>query len=174
MVACNIVEARWFARVGLPLDDSERLDVAALCGVAESVLDAASAVVASWPEASRILEAEERDSRNWDADEAERERLWDLAADRFTESDLLERADAARRQFSATIEAFAKGAAKRLGIVDPRFVVEAVAAAQVAVSRDELARLACVEVSHPFHQALGLFVRGRWPLGPVNGRTMIF
>jgi len=174
MVAHDIAEARWFARVGLPQDDAERLEIAAMCGASAAVPAAESAAIASWAEASRILEAEERDSRNWDADEAERERLWELAADRFTEDQLLDRADAARRRSSAVIADCANAAARRLGISDPRFVAEAIAAAQVAVSRSELARLAGADGAHRFNRALALFVRGRWPLGHVNGRTKIF
>jgi hypothetical protein len=53
-------------------------------------------------------------------------------------------------------------------------VTEAANAAQLAVHLSELARLADMDHAHPFHGTLELFVRGRWPLGVVAGRLLLY
>ena len=173
MVANGTVEPRWFARIGLAFDDAERFHLAD-AGCPHAPPAAEVVVVTSWLDAARILDGEDRNSRNWDAQEEERERLWELGCDRFTESELLLRLNAVREQWTASIQDAAQAAARRAGIADPRFVVEALAAAQLALNHGELATLAGAYAGHPFRTNLDLFVHGRWPLGLLNGRTMIF
>jgi len=173
MVANGVVDPRWFARIGLALDDAERVRIADARRLHGPVA-AEAVVVTSWLEAARILDAEDRDSRIWDAQEEERERLWELGCDRFTESELLGRLNAVRERWTRSIQEAAQAAARRAGIGDPRFALEALAAAQLALNHGELAALAGGEPGHPFHRTLDLFVYGRWPLGVLNGRTMIF
>jgi len=173
MVANGVVDPRWFARIGQALDDAERVRIAD-AGRLHAPVAAEAVVVTSWLEAARILDAEDRDSRNWDAQEEERERLWELGCDRFTESELLGRLNAVRDRWTTSIHEAAQAAAQRAGIADPRFALEALAAALLALNHGELAMLADAEAGHPFHRTLDLFVHGRWPLGLVNGCTMIF
>jgi hypothetical protein len=167
-----LTAAKWFQRIGLPLEDSDRRLLEAATGGDAAQGDIV--VVASWSDAARILDAEDRDSRNWDAQEEERERLWDVCCDRHLEADLLEELHAMRTQWGPSVEAAAHAAASRAGIADPRFVHEAGLAAQLALGHGTLAMLADAGDAHPFRQTLELFLRGRWPLGSAGGRITIF
>ncbi len=149
-------DMRWFRRVGLPLDALERAELATIvCEPGSSRNTIEIDAPGSWSEAARILASEDRDNRRWDAEEAERERLWDALADRFTEDELLGR-----------IDAVCAG--------DPQFVADATGAAQLALHHGALATLAGEDPAHSFHRTLRLFACGRWPLAIDERRLIVF
>ncbi len=172
--------ARLFTRLGQPVDAADAAAASAIlltrvAGHAGEGRRAADvAVTASWPEAARILDAEDRDNVLWDAAEAERERLWDIATERFTETDLLERLASTEAAWKNGVRDAARIAGERKLIADPRFAAEAARAAQTAFHHGELARLAIDDSAHPFRQTLALFLCGRWPLGWSGNRFWLF
>ena len=98
-----------------------------------------------------------------------------MAAESFTESELLERLTLVRESGSGVVQEAARlGLRKENRIADPRFLAEAARAAQVALHHAELARLAHAEPGHPFYGTLALFTYGRWPLGPGTTRFFVF
>lgn len=172
-----------FTRLGEPVDAADTAAVTGILrgtafshedGVRRREPDVAIVVVASWNEAARIVDAEERDSVLWDTGEGERERLWDIATERFTESELLERLTTAVASWKVAILDAARFAGERYRIADPRFAPEAARAAQTALHHSHLARLAIDDQAHPFQRTLALFLRGRWPLGGSGNRFSLF
>ena len=166
--------ARWFERVGLPLERDERAQLSVLVISSEARSDTEFAVVESWPDVLRILEAEERDNRQWDAGEEERERMWERATLRYSESELLAQLHEAGEKWHPFVHAAAIASARRIPIADARFASAAAGAALLAVNHSALARLVDPDAAHPFHRRLELFVRGRWPLGVSAGGYLLF
>jgi hypothetical protein len=165
--------AAWFVRTGAPLFGAEQEAL----GVALARTTAASGavvVVGSWAEAAQFLDAAERDSRHWNAQEAAREELWTLAAERHMESDLLAALHSLQERARDALEQAASAAALRLDLTDRRFAADAVGAAQLALQHAALAALAGAESAHPFHAVLDVFASGRWPLGEMGGRAHVF
>jgi hypothetical protein len=163
----------WFARVGLPLSQDERVTVADWM---RSVAPAAAtlAAVASWQEASQIVRATEVDSTWWDDEEAERERLWGQATERWNESELLESLDAATRGLNMEIHGAASVAATAAGMTDERIVAEASSMALLAAHQRALAEMAGALADHRFVLKYALFAAGRWPLGYHFARLVVF
>ena len=79
----------WFKRIGEPVDDVDAATIASLLRALEVPPSTAIEVIGGL-ELGRLLHAEEHDNRWWDADEGERQRLWDLATDRSIESVLVD------------------------------------------------------------------------------------
>lgn len=174
MTANEDLRPQWFERIGMPLDAAEHEAIAAILVWHGFPQGMEIVAIGSWGEALALLDAEARESRLWDAQEGERERLWELGTDRHTEDDLvtaLATAEAAARQ---ALVASAAQAAARLAMHDRRFVAEASGAAQIALHHSTLADLARADERHPFHATLALFAGGRWPLGHAGGRFFIF
>ena len=167
-------DAGWFRRVGLPLDDAERAEIAAIVHEPGSPRNIEILAAGSWPEAAGNLAAEDRDNRRWDAAEGERERLWEMLTDRFTEDELIGRIDAVRAEWKAVAEHAADAAAQRLRIGDLQFAAEAAGALQLALHHGALATLAGESSSHPFHRTLRWFAHGRWPLAFDQQRLILF
>jgi hypothetical protein len=176
MNAAFLTDAQWFERIGLPLDATELARLPALLagpGAPPPALGAI-AVIGSWGEAARIIDSEDRDSRRWDADEEERERMWELASERLMESELLALLQSAVDEWNPIVHDAAVRAARRIPIADPRFTIDATRAAQLAVHHSTLAALANADPAHPFHRTLELFARGRWPLGVSAPQFLLF
>ncbi len=164
--------AAWFARVGGPLDEDDRADIAA---IARAAGDASSEVermiswfaACAWAEtAAAVAIAEE--------DEDERERLWQQAAQLHTEGELLAQLQPVTRDAAASVRAAAQDAVARQRIHEPMLVDAATAAALLAIHHHALALLAGVPDAHPFMRRHALFRRGRWPLGCHAGRYVIY
>ena len=166
--------ARWFERLGLPLEHGERAQFSALAIGSQTQSGIEFAVVESWHDVLRILEAEERDNRQWDAGEEERERMWEIATLRYSESELLAQLHEAGEKWHSSVHAAAIATARRIPIADGRFASAAAGAALLAVNHSALARLVDADAAHPFHRTLELFARGRWPLGFSAGRYLLF
>ncbi len=163
---------RWFARVGLPLSQDERVVVA---DWTRSVAPAAAlTAVASWQEVAQIVRATDADSTWWDDEEAERERLWARASERWSESELLESLDAAARGMNVEIHGAASAAAAAAGMADERIVAEASGMALLAAHQRALAEMAGALADHRFVLKYALFAAGRWPLGYHFARLVVF
>lgn len=164
----------WFARVGLPLSEQEQAGITQMLGGLEFAAGLAHAGAASWWDAAQVLRADETDSRRWDAEEAERERLWSLAAERWTEDDLLARLTAFTAPLGHPVRSAAGIAASRMGVADPGLVRAAADAALLAAHQHVLADLAQVAGDHYFRRKFELFAAGRWPLGVLTGKFIVF
>lgn len=163
-----MMTAAWFSRVGQALDNDEKARIVALLnGRSEAV----AIEVVSGVALSRILLAEEHDNLWWDAEESERERLWEIAAERATETDVAER-------LSASVEegVFIRDAAAHVGnaaAIDPSHIPPAVEAALLSLHQNALAELVETPADHWFRIKHALFKSGRWPLGFRSGRLQI-
>ena len=166
--------AAWFTRVGLPLPPAEIDTLDAVLRRQGLLLGAAIEVVERWSTAAAFVRASERDCAWWDQEEAERERLWEIAAAAHGEHALLDALDAVRDGIAAAVHASAADAMSRAGVDDPDLLREAVAAALLAAHQDALTRLAGEGNDHFFAIKYRLFFEGRWPLGLQGGRFGVF
>lgn len=166
--------AAWFTRVGLPLPPAEIDTLDAVLRRQGLLLGAAIEAIERWSMAAAFVRASERDCAWWDQEEAERERLWEIAAATHGESALLEALDAVREDVAATVQKAAREAMARAGVEDPELLREAVAATLLAAHQDALTRLAGEGGDHFFAIKYRLFVAGRWPLGLQGGRFGVF
>jgi hypothetical protein len=165
-VASAEAPARWFARLGAPLDAGERSLAQAY---AEAIGLAAVAVVDSWQEAERVARDAASGAGWWTEEEEERRRLTQRTAARVGEPLLLEAlTTAVEGQAAATIEcAVAAGGDEALARV-------ASGAALMALHNRALALLAGCGPDHRFVQKYALFAAGRWPLGTRGSALALF
>ena len=168
------VPPAWFSRVGAPFAPAEQAAIAALIEGHAGLVRAEVGAVADWHEAGAFLRAAERDDAWWEHEEEERTRLWDCAADRIAEDDLLARLAAVTRALTAAVHDAAAAAAARAGGTDPALVRAAAGAALLAAQQHALAGLAGEAATHFFTGKYALFAGGRWPLGYHRGRYAVF
>ena len=90
--------------------------------------------VGQWHEAGEFIRAAEWDSTWWDHEEEERARLWECAADRHGEEDLLARLTAVTDALAGVVHGAAQAAAARAGGADPPLVRAAAGAALMAAT----------------------------------------
>ncbi|MEO8135726.1 MAG: hypothetical protein ABI831_17330 [Betaproteobacteria bacterium] len=164
----------WFTRLGAPLDDDERAGVSRMLRALDFPPAAEIASIGSWAGVGAALRADDRDSRAWDAEEAERERLWAAAAERMPESELLAALNDGNRRLREAIQVAAAAAAARSGMEDASMIAAAAGAALLAVHQQHLATLAGAGDAHYFQHKFRLFAGGRWPLGLCDGRFVVF
>ena len=166
--------AAWFSRVGRVLDVDENGRIVGLLGTLLDGRAGASSValeVVNGLPLSRLLLAEEHDNLWWDAEESERERLWEVAAERATEAVVAERLSVGDHERAAI-----RAAATRIGdagAIDPSHISTAIEAAMLSLHQNALAELADTPDDHWFRIKHALFVAGRWPLGFRSGRLHI-
>ena len=161
-----IAKARWFARAGRKPSATEtragRAWARAL-GAGQARL----AWIASWREALDIARDPAWPRAAWRAEERERKALLKRAAKRL-----------GRRRVLALLTEAAllphDAAARAARFPDPGFAAAAAGAASQACYLGALALLAGAGRDHAFSAKLGLFLRGRWPLGILGGRAYIF
>ena len=170
--------AGWFSQVGHELDADGKARIAGLlsarsCGSNESNErpDNVEIEAVSGPALSRVLLAEEHDNLWWDAEESERERLWEIAAERVTETFMVERLSASDRERVEIREAAAL--VGKDGAIDASHVPTAIEAAMLSLHQNALAEFADTPPEHWFRVKRALFGTGRWPLGFRDGRLLI-
>jgi hypothetical protein len=166
--------ARWFATIGAPLDERERVLADALLRAHPRLENAQLHQAHDWREAAVIVAAEDRDPAAWEFEEEERQRLWQQAADRIGEDALFAQLTAVTAALAGAVGAAAQAAAARRGIADPWFAEAAGVAALLAVHQRELAVAAGETPDHWFVRRCALFEAGRWPLGSHRGRCALF
>lgn len=150
--------ARWFARLGAPLEPAERHAIAAYLATLGSAKDTPVRLASSWGEAAAHC------SRNadewWRIEAAERARL----------ARLVDLPDDAIVSESAAL----MSAARRAGCDDMATAYAASGAATFAAHDARLARAAGASEHHLFLRKLALFEAGRWPLGVYAGEFALF
>jgi len=164
---------RWFARVGTPLASTESEALHALIGSDPLLAGARILPVTSWQEASDIARAMDADALWWDHEEAERERLWGIAADRLGESELLRRLTTVETEHGTVPPAVAAAAARANFAADAA-IRDASGAVLLAAHQNALATIAGADAGHVFLRKYALFADGRWPLGYHHGSYVIF
>ena len=164
----------WFSRLGLPLAPRECAAIAAMLGALGYSPDTAIVVVIDWSDAATVLRGQEWDSRWWDLEEAERERLWCAAGDQMLDAVLLDRLAAISNVHEHPIREGAARAGARDGVIDSGLVRAAADAAALAAHQCGLSTLAAVQAEHYFQHKFELFSAGRWPLGVVAGSFLVF
>ena len=170
----RVTNGAWFSRVGLPLESNERRHIAAILGAFDYGPDTPIDVAATWNDAAQVLRGQEWDNRCWDCEEEGRERLWETASERLTESELSARLTAMTGSMADPIREGAVNAAARAGITDTGLIRAATDAAALAGHQQCMAHLASAPAGHYFHHKFKLFVAGRWPFGVVDGRYIVF
>lgn len=164
----------WFARGGLALSAAEAALIDRWRHAHPQLAGAGLAGVAHWWEAGEIARAMDHDGVWWNVEEEERERLWQVAADRLGEPDLVAELAVLHARLAPGVEPAVREVMANASITDPGLAQEAVAAALLALHQDALARLAGAAPDHFFRLKLALFVAGRWPLGLHRGACRAF
>ena len=164
----------WFSCVGRPFAPAEHAAIAAMVRGHAELAGAEIGGVRHWHEAGAFIRAAEWDDAWWELEEEERTRLWECAADRHAEDDLLARLAAVTQALSAAVHGAAAAAALRDGSADPALVRAAAGAALLAAQQHALAGLAGEGAAHFFACKYALFAGGRWPLGCHRGRYVVF
>ena len=163
----------WFSLLGAPLAANERQLVELyLSGLGISAVLPVAGFL-DWNEARSFVTAPEWDRRWWDAEQLEKQRLHARARAVHGEAALLE-ALSRTLASSETVRSAARAAAERFSCFDDGLVGSAAGAASEACHLAELALLADATEAHPFLRKRALFDGGRWPLGILSGRYLIF
>ena len=163
------VDARWFARAGLPFCASEaRL---ANGDVRAAGLDGfvGIAFAASWPDAGALMRSPHSAVGWWDREEAERKQLMAEVARRVGMQPLLEALTSAVDGHAESTYACALQSCAG----DEALAKAASGAALGAIHQHALAMLACSADLHVFMQKYALFAGGRFPLG-MRDTTFVF
>ena len=167
------IAPEWFARVGTPIDDRDRDDIAAIMRI-RGIGHAADIVLArNWYAADAWINSDQS-AASWDDDEDERERLWLQLAEEIPESELLARLATIVEVAAPAVRAAAASAAAREFDTAPDLIDTATAAALLCLHQHALAELAGIGDEHPFARKYALFARGRWPLGYQAGRYGVY
>ena len=170
----SLADVAWFGCLGLPLTAADESDARAYLHALGYAGDAVITGVEAWGQAERIAREPGWDQRWWTREEAERERLMDLATTKLGRAVLLDRLGAATELASEIIHAAAASAAERDGIADAALVGAASGAATMALHEAALVPLADQGSDHVFVRKYELFAAGRWPLGAVGGVFYLF
>ncbi len=159
--------ASWFAALGEPLTDGDIADAKAYAGV-EHV-----GGVASWPEAEDFLKSPAVSLDWWDREEALRRKLLADAGRLFPERALWTSLTELTTETGDLVHGKAATAAARAGNAQAASIHVAAGAASQAVYQLAVARIAGCE-SSPFESKFRLFAAGRWPLGMVGSKLILF
>ncbi len=164
--------ASWFAALGEPLTDGDLADaktyVAAL-GFDRLETDRAR----DWPEAERLLQSPDWSPAWWDREETLRRTLFVEAEARYPERALWWSLTELTTEAGDLIHGKAAMAAARMGKAAAASIHVAAGAASQAVYQLALARLA-EHAASPFESKFRLFAAGRWPLGVVSAKLVVF
>jgi len=164
----------WFFMLGKSLADSERRQVEDYLrglGIGEELPVVG---VSDWDSARRAISNPAWDRRWWDAEQAEKQRLYSKAATAMGENELLASLSRTMERITEPVHGAAAVEAARRGCTDAGLIRAAAGAASEALYLSELARLAGESERHPFALKQSLFAGGHWPLGIVAGRYHVF
>ena len=164
----------WFSCVGRPFTAGERAAIAAMIRDHALLSRAEIGGVAHWHEAGAFIRAAEWDDTWSEHEETERARLWECAAERCAEAELLVRLTTVTAALATSVHDAATAAAAREGVADSELVRAAAGAALLAAHQRALADLAGEGGTHFFDAKYALFAGGRWPLGYCRGRYVVF
>jgi hypothetical protein len=159
--------ASWFAALGEPVTDGDVAEAQAYAGAVEVV------GVTSWPEAEAFLKSPNASLDWWDREEELRKSLLAVAAARHPGRALWTALTELTTEAGDLVHGKAATAAARMGNAAPASIHVAAGAASQAVYQLAVARLAGDETS-PFESKFRLFAAGRWPLGMMGSRLLLF
>jgi len=164
--------AAWFAALGEPLTEEDRTEAGLYADrLALGPLDIAC--VHNWPDAEATMKSPDWSTAWWDREEALRRCRLAKAEALYPERALWTALTDLTTEVGDLVHGKAAAAATRMGgAATPSIHVAAGAAAQ-AVYQLALARLAQDSAS-PFESKFRLFAAGRWPLGVVGSRLVVF
>jgi hypothetical protein len=163
----------WFASLGAPITDAEADDARAhVKGLGLPELPVVG--VAGWTEARAAASTPFGAHDWWNAEERLRRGLLDAAAARHGRDPLLAALTEATQVGAAPVMGAAAVTAARMGVANQEMIHAAAGAAMQAVYLAALAQAAGHGEAHPFAAKLRLFAAGRWPLGVVNERIVLF
>lgn len=171
-VKAEVRAASWFAALGEPLTDGDRADAGSYVmalGLAAPDTD----IARDWPEAERLLKRPDWSPVWWDREEALRRALLARAEARYPERALWTALTELTTGAGELVHGKAATAAARMGDAAKASIHVAAGAASQAVYQLAVARLAEEEGS-PFESKFRLFAAGRWPLGIVGSRLILF
>jgi hypothetical protein len=171
-VRAEVRAASWFAALGEPLTDGDRADAtsyARALGFEGLDIDIAH----DWPEAEALLKGPDWSPVWWDREETSRRALLQRAEARYPEHALWTTLTELTTDAGELVHGKAATAAGRMGDAAKASVHVAAGAASQAVYQLAVARLAGDEGS-PFESKFRLFAAGRWPLGIVGSRLILF
>ncbi len=171
-VTAEVRSASWFAALGEPLTDGDRADAASyLLALGFDALDIG--IAHDWPEAEALLKAPDWSPVWWDREEAQRRALLNHAEARYPEHALWTALTELTTEAGELVHGKAATAAGRMGDAAKASIHVAAGAASQAVYQLAVARLAGEQAS-PFESKFRLFAAGRWPLGIVGTRLILF
>ena len=171
-VATDVRTAAWFAALGEPLTDGDLSEANAyMSALGLGRLDVAQA--SDWPEAERILKSPQWSTAWWDREEALRRALLAQAEARYPQRVLWTALTELTTEAGDLVHGKAAAAASRMGGAAPASIHVAAGAAAQATYQLALARLA-EDGASPFESKFRLFAAGRWPLGVVGSRLVLF
>ena len=167
----EVKAASWFAALGEPLTEGDRVDgraYAEALGLGALAIDLAR----DWPEAERQLKTPDT-SGWWGREEALRKTLVVEAEARFPEQASWMTLTELTTETGDFVHGKAAAAAARSGNADRASTHVAAGAATQAVYQLAVARLAG-RIDSPFDSKFRLFAAGRWPLGVAGSRLVLF
>lgn len=163
----------WFSRLGEPSSPHERVLVESYLhglGIRDEL---PLEYLPDWEAARAAITDPAWDSRWWDAEQREKQRLRARAVALRGEAAML-RSLATTFDVTEAVHRAAASAAARARCSDVGLVGSAAGAASESFHLAELAELAGEDGGHPFRAKCALFATGRWPLGIVTRRYCIF
>lgn len=171
-VKAEVRAASWFAALGEPLTEGDRADATAYAtALGFEGLD--TCIARSWPEAEALLKGPDWSPIWWDREEAARRALLQRAEARYPEHALWTALTELTTEAGELVHGKAATAAGRMGDAAKASVHVAAGAASQAVYQLAVARLAGDEGS-PFESKFRLFAAGRWSLGIMGSRLILF
>lgn len=164
----------WFARLGEAADASELSQIDSYLR-ALGIVDALPVVnIHDWNAARDVITDEAWDRRWWEAEQAEKQRLYGEAEKKCGRATLLTRLSQTLAESADAVHNAAAAHAAQRGCADAGLIRAAAGAASESVYLAALAQLAGADDRHPFVLKRSLFMHGRWPLGIVNRRYYLF
>jgi len=168
----DVRAASWFAALGEPLTEGDRSDATAY--VAALGIDSIEIGLArDWPEAERLLQAPDWTPTWWDREESLRRTLLAQAEARYPERVLWASLTDLTTEAGELVHGKAATAAARMGKAAAASIHVAAGAASQAVYQLAVARLAGQSASL-FESKFHLYAAGRWPLGILGSRLVLF
>lgn len=164
--------ASWFAALGEPLTEGDRTDAAAY-GAALGFDSLEIGLARDWPDAERLLKAPDWASAWWDREESLRQTLLAEAEAHYPERALWSSLTELTTETGDLVHGKAATAAARMGKAAGASIHVAAGAASQAVYQLAVARLARQPAS-PFESKFRLYAAGRWPLGILGSRLVLF
>ncbi|MDP2378564.1 hypothetical protein [Reyranella sp.] len=172
MLRSEVRAASWFAALGEPLSEGDRSDAAAY-GASLGFAAIEIGQARDWPHAECLLKAPDWTPAWWDREEALRRTALATAEARYPERALWSSLTELTTEAGDLVHGKAATAAARLGNAAVASIHVAAGAASQAVLQLAVARLA-QDAASPFESKFRLFAAGRWPLGILGSRLVVF